>query len=106
MGGPTPQRQCAQSLRSAVRAAGHSEGDTFIPVGHSKRLHAAYGGEDKELMLFDGDHNTARPKAFYARALTFLHCALRCDAAALDAKPAGCVQGAGFRADLHGQISL
>ena len=40
-------------------------------------------------MLFEGDHNTARPKAFYAKCLTFLHCALRCDELAVDEKPSG-----------------
>ena len=40
-------------------------------------------------MLFEGDHTTARPKEFYAKCLTFLHCALRCDPSALEDKPSG-----------------
>ena len=68
---------------TVASAAGHAEGDTFVPASHSQRLHAAYGGEDKDLLLFEGDHNSARPRAFYSKALTFLHCALRCEAAPL-----------------------
>ena len=46
-------------------------------------------------MLFEGDHNTARPKAFYAKCLTFLHCALRCNELAVVEKPSGCASMSG-----------
>ena len=65
------------SSSAGLPRAGHAEKDTFIPVAHTRRLHAAYAG-DKELMVFDGDHNTLRPQAFYSSVLMFLHSALRC----------------------------
>ena len=43
---------------------------------HSERLLAAYAG-DKNLVAFDGDHNSPRPEFFYDSALTFLLGALR-----------------------------
>ena len=45
---------------------------------HSEKLLAKYGSEDKELMLFEGDHNSIRPRAFYAKVLLFFHSCLQC----------------------------
>merc|ERR1719454_434440 len=49
----------------------HGERDTFIRPSHSEQLHAAYAG-DKNLVLFDGDHNSARPAFFFNSAVIFL----------------------------------
>jgi hypothetical protein len=38
---------------------GHAAGDAFIAPHHSALLHAAYAGE-KELVSFEGDHNSPR----------------------------------------------
>jgi len=35
--------------------------DDFVPPSHALDLHAAYSGE-KQIMLFEGDHNSGRPK--------------------------------------------
>jgi len=49
----------------------HAEGDDFILPHHSKTLHEKYGG-DKNIILFEGDHNTVRPSFFYDSAIIFL----------------------------------
>jgi len=49
----------------------HADGDDFILPHHSKTLHEKYGG-DKNIILFDGDHNTVRPPFFYDSAVIFL----------------------------------
>jgi len=48
----------------------HAEGDDFILPHHSKTLHDKYGG-DKNMILFEGDHNTPRPVFFYDSVLIF-----------------------------------
>lgn len=58
--------------------AGHSESDSFISKAHSQKLHKAYAG-DKNLIMFDGDHNSHRPQFFYASALIFLNTVLQID---------------------------
>ena len=64
-------------LTSSLLLAGHADGDTFVNKRHSERLHAAYAG-DKNLIMFDGDHNSVRPQFFYSSALIFLHNVLQC----------------------------
>lgn len=49
----------------------HGEHDAFINHSHSEQLHAAYAG-DKNLILFDGDHNSERPSFFFNSAVIFL----------------------------------
>lgn len=56
--------------------AGHANEDTFVLQHHSERLHAAYAG-DKNLIKFEGDHNSMRPRFFYDSALIFLRNVLR-----------------------------
>ena len=63
---------------------GHADADSFIPVAHTHRLHAAYGGE-KAVVTFGGDHNSARPPLFRAAAAAFLEAAL-----GIDPPPAPC----------------
>eukprot|EP00963_Diacronema_lutheri_P014280 scaffold2859_cov349-Pavlova_lutheri.AAC.17 len=43
---------------------GHGQGDDFIPKHHSERLYDGYAG-DKNLIIFDGGHNSVRPFFFY-----------------------------------------
>ncbi|KAG2496724.1 hypothetical protein HYH03_005137 [Edaphochlamys debaryana] len=51
---------------------GHATGDTFIRISHAEALHAAYAG-DKNLIKFDGDHNSRRPQFFYNSVSIFWH---------------------------------
>lgn len=50
---------------------GHGEEDSFIPVSHSKVLHESYAG-DKNLILFEGDHNSRRPQFFLDSVSIFI----------------------------------
>ena len=58
--------------------AGHGTEDTFISPRHSRRLAAAYGGEDCRLLTFAGDHNSVRPRHFHAAVLAFFDAVLQC----------------------------
>jgi len=49
---------------------GHAEDDDFIEKHHSQELHDKYSGE-KNLINFEGDHNTARPNFFYDSVYIF-----------------------------------
>lgn len=45
--------------------------DTFVRPVHTERLHAAYAG-DKDIIRFQGNHNSKRPRLFYDAASCFL----------------------------------
>jgi len=64
-----PLANCVQSFIPALFA--HGEKDSFIKPSHSEQLHNAYAG-DKNLVLFDGDHNSARPDFLFDSAVIFL----------------------------------
>ena len=49
---------------------GHGIEDDFIKPHHSDDLHAKYAG-DKNMIKFDGDHNSPRPEFFYNSATIF-----------------------------------
>ena len=57
-------------------AAGHANHDSFVAKVHSEKLHAAYAG-DKNLITFEGDHNSHRPPFFYDSVLFFLKAVLQ-----------------------------
>jgi dienelactone hydrolase len=46
--------------------------DDFIMPHHSEKLHAAYAG-DKNLVTFEGDHNSPRPDFFYNSVVIFFY---------------------------------
>mmetsp|Transcript_29946 Transcript_29946/g.64752 ORF Transcript_29946/g.64752 Transcript_29946/m.64752 type:complete len:452 (-) Transcript_29946:20-1375(-) len=50
----------------------HGKDDAFIKPHHTEQLYNNYSG-DKELVLFDGDHNSPRPESLFSRAVTFLY---------------------------------
>jgi alpha-beta hydrolase superfamily lysophospholipase len=47
-------------------------GDDFILPHHSEKLHAAYAG-DKNLVKFEGDHNSPRPDFFFNSVVIFFY---------------------------------
>jgi pimeloyl-ACP methyl ester carboxylesterase len=50
----------------------HGESDTFIGPHHARELYEKYAG-DKNLILVEGDHNSARPQFFYDSVSIFFH---------------------------------
>lgn len=65
---------------------GHATGDSFIKIRHSEALHAAYAG-DKNLIRFDGDHNSRRPEFFYNSVSIFWHNTLQLESQLEPADP-------------------
>jgi hypothetical protein len=54
-----------------------AEHDTFIRPDHAKKLYMSYAG-DKNIVIVDGDHNTARPRFFLDSVAIFFHNTLQC----------------------------
>lgn len=52
--------------------------DTFIRPHHAKELHEAYAG-DKNFVMVEGDHNSARSKFFMDSVAIFFFNTLQCD---------------------------
>lgn len=65
----SPIKNCDKCFIPALFA--HGEKDAFIKPHNSEQLHEAYAG-DKNLILFDGDHNSPRPDFFFDSAVIFL----------------------------------
>jgi len=74
------QNQVHLHKRHCCGIAGHGTEDAFISPRHSERLAAAYGGEDRRLLTFAGDHNSVRPQHFHTAVLAFFDAVLRCRA--------------------------
>lgn len=51
---------------------GHAIGDLFIPPHHSDLIHQEYAG-DKNIIKFEGDHNSSRPRFYYDSVTIFFH---------------------------------
>lgn len=51
---------------------GHAKGDKFIQPHHSDLISNSYAG-DKNVIKFDGDHNSSRPQFFYDSVSIFFH---------------------------------
>lgn len=51
---------------------GHATEDTFIPPHHSDLIYKAYMG-DKNIIKFEGDHNSPRPRFYYDSTNIFFH---------------------------------
>lgn len=66
----SPISHVNQCFIPALFATGNS--DDFIQPHHSEELHAAYAG-DKNLVKFEGDHNSQRPHFFYDSVVIFFH---------------------------------
>jgi len=47
-----------------------------VSKAHSEKLHKAYAG-DKNIITFEGDHNSHRPQFFYTSVLFFLKTVLQ-----------------------------
>merc|ERR1719235_1789447 len=52
--------------------------DSFIRPHHAKELHEAYAG-DKNFVMVEGDHNSARSKFFMDSVAIFFFNTLQCD---------------------------
>jgi len=50
----------------------HAEHDDFVQRHHTQKLYDKYGG-DKNLIEFEGDHNSERPDFFYDSVSIFFH---------------------------------
>jgi fermentation-respiration switch protein FrsA (DUF1100 family) len=50
----------------------HAIDDNLIPMDHSERLFAAYGGAVKDVNYCEGDHNSIRPEETTNQIFTFL----------------------------------
>ncbi|GMP73538.1 hypothetical protein CsSME_00031260 [Camellia sinensis var. sinensis] len=51
---------------------GHANDDKFIQPHHSDRIFKSYVG-DKNIIKFDGDHNSSRPQFYYDSVSIFFH---------------------------------
>ena len=69
-----PVDRADQCFIPALFAA--AEGDDFIAPHHAQAIHDAYGG-DKNLIKFEGDHNSDRPRFYFDSAAIFLQTCLR-----------------------------
>jgi pimeloyl-ACP methyl ester carboxylesterase len=72
----TPVTHADKSFIPALFVA--AKGDTFIHPSHARKLYESYAG-DKNLVLVDGDHNSARPKFFMDSVAIFFYNTLQCD---------------------------
>jgi len=71
-----PIRHVENSFIPALFTAAYS--DTFVRPHHAKELHEAYGG-DKNFVMAEGDHNSARSKFFMESVAIFFFNTLQCD---------------------------
>eukprot|EP00286_Rhodomonas_abbreviata_P005458 CAMPEP_0181334178 /NCGR_PEP_ID=MMETSP1101-20121128/26103_1 /TAXON_ID=46948 /ORGANISM="Rhodomonas abbreviata, Strain Caron Lab Isolate" /LENGTH=322 /DNA_ID=CAMNT_0023444101 /DNA_START=232 /DNA_END=1196 /DNA_ORIENTATION=- len=62
--------QAARHCSSPV-LFGHADDDQLVLASHTRNLFAEYGGQ-KDINVFEGDHNSIRPKQFQEQALAFL----------------------------------
>ena len=58
---------------------GHGNKDTFVLPSHARHLFASYGHKNKQLYLFQGKHNSARPRQWYESVARFIyrHCGIK-----------------------------
>lgn len=71
-----PINHVKNSYIPALFTAAYS--DTFIRPHHAKELHEAYAG-DKNFVMVEGDHNSARSKFFMDSVAIFFFNTLQCD---------------------------
>ncbi|CAL0301066.1 unnamed protein product [Lupinus luteus] len=55
---------------------GHANDDQFVQPHHSDLISESYAG-DKNIIKFDGDHNSSRPQSFYDSVSIFFYNVLR-----------------------------
>jgi len=71
-----PIQHVTNSYTPALFAAAYN--DSFIRPHHAKELHEAYAG-DKNFVMVEGDHNSARSKFFMDSVAIFFFNTLQCD---------------------------
>ncbi|CAJ1340055.1 unnamed protein product [Effrenium voratum] len=81
-----PVQHVSQSFIPALFTAAYN--DHFIKPHHAKELHAAYAG-DKNFIMVEGDHNSARSKFFMDSVSIFFFNTLQCESLARNPREAG-----------------
>ncbi|CAE7784822.1 yqkD [Symbiodinium sp. CCMP2456] len=76
-----PVQHVSTSFIPALFTAAYN--DHFIKPHHARELHSAYAG-DKNFIMVEGDHNSARSKFFMDSVSIFFFNTLQCDALAVD----------------------
>lgn len=89
----TPINHVSSSFIPALFTAAYN--DSFIRPHHAKELHEAYAG-DKNFVMVEGDHNSARSKFFMDSVAIFFFNTLQCDQLPHQPKKlaAACARGA------------
>jgi len=72
-----PVQHVSKSFIPALFTAAYN--DHFIKPHHARELHSAYAG-DKNFIMVEGDHNSARSKFFLDSVSIFFFNTLQCDA--------------------------
>lgn len=52
---------------------GHGSVDSFIPLEQGRGLFVQYGGKEKQMYIFPGQHNSQRPHQWYESAARFIY---------------------------------
>jgi len=79
-----PVQHVSNSYIPALFTAAYN--DHFIKPHHAKDLHEAYAG-DKNFIMVEGDHNSARSKFFMDSVSIFFYNTLQCDHISSDKSP-------------------
>eukprot|EP00930_Biecheleria_cincta_P003452 TRINITY_DN104382_c0_g1_i1.p1 TRINITY_DN104382_c0_g1~~TRINITY_DN104382_c0_g1_i1.p1 ORF type:complete len:323 (+),score=48.08 TRINITY_DN104382_c0_g1_i1:51-1019(+) len=74
--------------------------DTFIKPHHAKALHDAYAG-DKNFVMVEGDHNSARSKFFMDSVSIFFFNTLQCDKLQPQASSTAAADSSPYRDQVH-----
>jgi hypothetical protein len=73
----------------------HPAGAAAAAAAATEKLQAAYGGEYRNLVRFDGDHNHPRPQFFYDSVTIFFHQQLQLEKVLVGKRPVGSRRGLG-----------
>eukprot|EP00929_Paragymnodinium_shiwhaense_P002116 TRINITY_DN102307_c0_g1_i1.p1 TRINITY_DN102307_c0_g1~~TRINITY_DN102307_c0_g1_i1.p1 ORF type:complete len:421 (+),score=52.17 TRINITY_DN102307_c0_g1_i1:82-1263(+) len=97
-----PIEHVGNAFIPALFAAAYN--DTFIRPHHAKELHEAYAG-DKNFVMVEGDHNSARSKFFMDSVAIFFFNTLQCDRLPQQRPPSGPSRSLGYPAGQGGRAA-